>query len=112
MSDEVPTLRRQLKIKTGVCKRLAKEHKSYQAEEEQQKIKVDKFVADGAEAWDIKNGNLMLQESHKMVKDTADRLGVALQALREIIVSAEKIPDLTNSEEMVQAHAVFEEVST
>ena len=36
--------------------RLFKEHKSYILEEEQQKIKVDKFVADGAEDWDIKNG--------------------------------------------------------
>lgn len=36
--------------------RLFKEHRSYVLEEEQQKIKVDKFVADGAEDWDIKNG--------------------------------------------------------
>ena len=35
--------------------RLFKEHRSYVLEEEQQKIKLDKFVADGAEDWDIKN---------------------------------------------------------
>lgn len=35
--------------------RLFKEHKSYILEEEQQKIKLDKFVANGAEDWDIKN---------------------------------------------------------
>lgn len=35
--------------------RLFKEHKSYVVEEEQQQIKLDKFVANGAEEWDIKN---------------------------------------------------------
>ena len=34
---------------------LYKEHKSYILEEEQQKIKLDKFVANKAEDWDIKN---------------------------------------------------------
>ncbi|GBE77476.1 tubulin binding cofactor A-domain-containing protein [Sparassis latifolia] len=109
---EVAALRRQLKIKNGVCKRLWKEHKSYQTEEVQQRIKVDKFKAVGAEDWDIKNGTRMLEESQKMVKDTANRLGVALQELRELIVTAEKIPDMGNSEELVQAQAIFEEVST
>ena len=37
------------------ARRLFKEHKSYVLEEEQQKIKLDKFIADGAEEWDIKN---------------------------------------------------------
>ena len=35
--------------------RLFKEHKSYIKEEEQQKVKLDKFIADNAEEWDIKN---------------------------------------------------------
>ena len=34
---------------------LLKEHQSYKKEVEQQTIKVDKLVADGAEEWDIKN---------------------------------------------------------
>lgn len=77
MSDKTTVLR-QLKIKSGVAKRyvhhrvsrrappltfiarlfarsLYKEQKSYVVEAEQQKIKLDKFVADGAENWDIKN---------------------------------------------------------
>ena len=76
---DLATVRRQLKIKTGVAKRfvsyidhfysadwvvcilivrvyrLFKEHRSYVLEEEQQKIKLDKFIADNAEDWDIKN---------------------------------------------------------
>ena len=36
-------------------KRLLKEHQSYRKEVEEQNIKVNKLVADGAEEWDIKN---------------------------------------------------------
>lgn len=35
--------------------RLCKEHKLYLTEEEDQKRKLDTFVANGAEDWDIKN---------------------------------------------------------
>jgi len=55
MSD-VPAIRRQLKIRSGVVKRLAKEHVSYGKEAEELQRKVDNFIADGAEEWDIKNG--------------------------------------------------------
>lgn len=80
MSD-IAAIRRQLKIKSGVAKRyvyggdtpspfisslfiirsfysdgrLQKDHTLYQKEAEDQKLKLDKFVADGAEEWDIKN---------------------------------------------------------
>ena len=36
-------------------KSLFKEHKLYQDEEAQLKRKLDKFIADNAEDWDIKN---------------------------------------------------------
>ncbi|KIP11705.1 hypothetical protein PHLGIDRAFT_437851 [Phlebiopsis gigantea 11061_1 CR5-6] len=85
MSDTA-AIQRQLRIKTGVAKRLFKEHRSYILEAEQQKIKLDKFVADGAEDWDIKNAKRMLEESHKMVADTANRLGNAVQDLRQLTV--------------------------
>ncbi|KAI0931463.1 hypothetical protein AcW1_001143 [Taiwanofungus camphoratus] len=110
MSDTA-TIRRQLKIKAGVCKRLAKEHKSYQKEEEQQKRKLDKLLADGAEDWDVKNARLMLAESGKMITDTANRLGVAVQDLRELMVSASQDPALTEDQALIQAQEAFEEVS-
>lgn len=36
--------------------RLAKEQKMYTQENQDQKIKLDKFIANNAEEWDIKNG--------------------------------------------------------
>lgn len=84
MSD-IPTARRQLKIKSGVVKRyanillwlkttllillvirLSKEHALYRKEAEQQQRKLDKFIADGAEGWDINNG---VRELHQCPKN-------------------------------------------
>jgi tubulin-specific chaperone A len=78
MSD-LPTIRRQLNIKSGVAKRyvktvssngvilkekhlfflalrLAKENQLYIKEAEDQKRKLDGLVAAGSEGWDINNG--------------------------------------------------------
>ena len=38
------------------CHRLAKEQKLYAQENQDQKLKLDKFVANNADEWDIKNG--------------------------------------------------------
>ncbi|KAI0375458.1 hypothetical protein BV20DRAFT_960619 [Pilatotrama ljubarskyi] len=54
MSDAA-TIRKQLRIKSGSAKRLYKEHRLYQKEEEDLKRKLDQHVADNAEDWDIKN---------------------------------------------------------
>ena len=40
---------------TAGSRRLYKEHKLYQKEEEDLKRKLDKYIADNAEEWDIKN---------------------------------------------------------
>ena len=40
---------------TEGSRRLYKEHKLYQKEEEDLKRKLDKYIADNAEEWDIKN---------------------------------------------------------
>ncbi|KAI0815356.1 tubulin binding cofactor A-domain-containing protein [Irpex lacteus] len=111
MSTDSATVLRQLKIKTGATKRLFKEHKSYVLEEEQQKIKLDKFIADGAEEWDIKNARKMLEESGKMVKDLAGKLGASVQDLRQLVIAAEHDASIAGNEEVVKAGEVLEEVS-
>ena len=97
---------------TEGSRRLYKEHKLYQKEEEDLKRKLDKYIADNAEEWDIKNtvrmsmriirmlsqtgvGNTlipreqrrMLEDSGKMIADSASRLGAAVQELRDLLVS-------------------------
>ncbi|PSS29733.1 hypothetical protein PHLCEN_2v2881 [Hermanssonia centrifuga] len=89
MSDKA-SIQRQLKIKSGAAKRLLKEHKSYILEAEQLKIKLDKFIADNAENWDIGN---------------------TYMALTELQVAAEKNPELVNDEEVLKTKDLLEEVS-
>ncbi|KAK7686602.1 hypothetical protein QCA50_010202 [Cerrena zonata] len=110
MSDKA-TLHRQLRIKLGTTKRLFKEHKSYTKEAEDLQRKLDKFIADEAEAWDIKNTRNMMEESKKLIKDTDKRLGDAVQDLREVIATAEKNPEFAEDEEVLKAKEVLAEVS-
>jgi hypothetical protein len=85
-------------------RRLLKEHGSYKDEIVQLQLKHDKFVAEGAEEWDIKNAvrhtvyyrgepgltddgkARMTDESRRMVEDVDERLGASVQDLRDLIV--------------------------
>ncbi|KAJ7750323.1 tubulin binding cofactor A-domain-containing protein [Mycena metata] len=108
---DIAALRRQLKIKSGVTSRLKKEHELYQKEAVDQKIKQDKLVADGAEEWDIKNAGKMLDESEKMIKDSAGRFARAYGELRDLIVSAKKEAALAQDAEFLKAEGILEEAS-
>ncbi|CDO73167.1 hypothetical protein BN946_scf185007.g222 [Trametes cinnabarina] len=110
MSD-VASLRKQLKIKTGSAKRLYKEHRLYQKEAEDLKRKLDQHIADNAEEWDIKNTRRMLEESGKMITDSATRLGAVVQEIRDLVVAAEQNPELAEDEELMKARETLEEVS-
>lgn len=110
MSD-VPALRKQLKIKSGVVKRLFKEHALYKKEANQQQAKLDKFIAEGAEGWDINNGTRMMEEANKMITDSANRLGKATGELQDLIGSAKEEPELAESEELFSAQKILEEAN-
>ncbi|KAF8204354.1 tubulin binding cofactor A-domain-containing protein [Mycena galopus ATCC 62051] len=110
MSD-IAAVRRQLKIKSGATNRLKKEHELYQKELVDQKIKTDKLVADGADEWAIKNSGKMTDESEKMIKDSAARLGKAYGELKDLVESAKKNPALTQDEEFLKAAGILEETA-
>ncbi|KAL0951716.1 hypothetical protein HGRIS_008392 [Hohenbuehelia grisea] len=111
MSEDIPAIRRSLKIKAGSAKRLFKEHNLYRQEATDQQAKLDKFKANNAEEWDIKNATRMLEESNKMIVDSASRLGKAVADLRDVLVSAKKIPELAEDEELMKAEEALEEAS-
>ncbi|KAG6842391.1 hypothetical protein C0991_007521 [Blastosporella zonata] len=124
MSDLNDVARRQLKIKSGVVKRLTKEQTLYRKEAEQQQRKLDKFIMDGAEGWDINNGvpnaqpahritqTRMMEEANKMIVDSANRLGKAAGELRDLIIEGKKNPVLASDEELLKAEEILEEAST
>jgi len=107
MSD-VATIRRQLKIKTGVVKRLTKEVRVYEQEVEVLQKRLDKFIEESAEEWDIKNGRKVLEEGMKMIPDTQNRLSKYAEELKELVEHAKKEPafegdaDLAGAEEALK----------
>jgi len=111
MSDTA-AVKRQLKIKSGVVQRLAKETKLYAKETAQIVTKKVKLVADGADEWDIKNATKMVEESEKMVIDTKTRLDKAVLDLKDFIKSAKEESGLAaDSEELVNAGKTIDEAT-
>ncbi|KAF7302987.1 BHLH domain-containing protein [Mycena kentingensis (nom. inval.)] len=109
--SDIATLRRQLKIKAGATARLKKEHDLYQKETVDLTMKKDRLVADGADGWDVKNATRMMEESEKMITDTAERLARAYGELRDVVVLAKKEPGLTEDEEYLKAEGILEDAA-
>jgi len=102
MSD-IAAIQKQLKIKSGVVQRLAKEAKLYIKETEQLTTRKTKLVADGAEEWDIKNATKMVAESEKMEIDTKTRVDKAIAELKQLVAAAKEEADLKESEALLKA---------
>uniref|UniRef100_A0A096M438 Tubulin-specific chaperone A n=1 Tax=Poecilia formosa TaxID=48698 RepID=A0A096M438_POEFO len=98
---------RQIKIKTGIVKRLAKEELSYINEAKEQEEKVERLKAEGGDEFLIKKQMKLLQESRMMVPDCRRRLTVAHADLLQLL---ETEADLAESEEYKEARKVLDSV--
>uniref|UniRef100_A0A8C9ATN1 Tubulin-specific chaperone A n=1 Tax=Prolemur simus TaxID=1328070 RepID=A0A8C9ATN1_PROSS len=78
---------RQIKIKTGVVKRLVKEKVMYEKEAKQQEEKIEKMRAEDGENYAIKKQAEILQESRMMIPDCQRRLEAAYTDLQQMLVS-------------------------
>lgn len=78
---------RQIKIKTGVVRRLVKERVMYEKEAKQQEEKIEKMKAEDGENYAIKKQAEILQESRMMIPDCQRRLEAAYTDLQQILVS-------------------------
>ncbi|KAF9245711.1 tubulin binding cofactor A-domain-containing protein [Melanogaster broomeanus] len=108
---EKQAIHRQLKIKAGASKRLLKEHNLYKKEAEEQQRNLDKMTAENAEGWDIRNAKKILEESERMIKDSNDRLGKAVQGLQSLVDSVKRNPDFFEDQELVEAEKHLNEAS-
>lgn len=99
---------RQIKIKTGVVKRLTKEKMSYEKESKQQEEKIEKMKADGKDEYDIKKQIEVLGECKLMIPDSLKRLNVAYEELTKLL---EKEEDLKETEEYKAAQTVLQEAT-
>ncbi|XP_004678244.2 PREDICTED: tubulin-specific chaperone A [Condylura cristata] len=98
---------RQIKIKTGVVKRLVKEKVMYEKEAKQQEEKIEKMKAEDGENYAIKKQAEILQESRMMIPDCQRRLEAAYTDLLQIL---ENEKELEEAEEYKEARSVLDSV--
>ncbi|XP_036973864.1 tubulin-specific chaperone A [Acanthopagrus latus] len=98
---------RQIKIKTGIVKRLAKEEISYKNEAKQQEEKVERLKAEAGDEYVLKKQIEVLQESKMMIPDCHRRLAIAHADLLQLLEAEE---DLAESEEYKEARNILDSV--
>ncbi|KAK9408481.1 tubulin-specific chaperone A [Crotalus adamanteus] len=98
---------RQIKIKTGVVKRLAKEKVMYEKEAKQQEEKIEKMKVEDGENYAIKKQTEILQESRMMIPDCQRRLEAAHSDLVQLL---ENEKELEESDEYKDAQSVLESI--
>merc|ERR1712147_39360 len=86
--SEEDALLKDIKIKTGICKRCTKELGMYKTENAKLQAVVDKLVEDGACSHDINKQKEVLEENVNIIPSTISRLQEAYENLFMLIVSA------------------------
>ncbi|PAV22100.1 tubulin binding cofactor A [Pyrrhoderma noxium] len=108
MSDD-KTIIRQLKIKTGVVKRLTKENGLYKKEIETLQKSADSLEAQGAEGADVRNAQNLVKETVRVLDDTLTRLKDAVGDLQDYVVSVESKENIAKDESLAAAKTALEE---
>ncbi|KAM7392479.1 hypothetical protein PAMA_007546 [Pampus argenteus] len=98
---------RQIKIKTGIVRRLAKEELAYIKEAKQQEEKIERLKAEAEDDYVIKKQIEVLQESRMMIPDCRRRLTIAHGDLVQLLETEE---DLAESEEYKEAKNILDSV--
>ncbi|KAJ8396561.1 hypothetical protein AAFF_G00016270 [Aldrovandia affinis] len=98
---------RQLKIKTGIVKRLAKEKMFYIKEAKEQDAKVERLKSEAEDEYVIKKQIEVLQEARMMVPDCHRRLARAHADLAQLL---EMEKDLSEFEEYKEGRNMLDSV--
>ncbi|WVQ96793.1 hypothetical protein IAU59_003900 [Kwoniella sp. CBS 9459] len=112
MSDTNAQSVRQLKIKTGVVKRLFKEESTYKQEVVDQIKVVEKLKADGADGADIRAAERVLRDSEMMVPRTRNQLEEAYQALEDLVEALKPETAIAETQEFTNAFSQLQQVET
>ncbi|CAL8282119.1 tubulin-specific chaperone A [Gadus morhua] len=100
---------RQVKIKTGVVKRLAKEEVMYIKEVKQQEDKIERLKVEDKDLCPhvLSKQVEVLQEAKMMVPDCHRRLA---KAHADLVQLMETLEDLAESEEYIEARSILDSV--
>ena len=105
---------KQMRIKTGVVRRLSKEKLSYKKEAEQQVARIEKMKKEGQDEYDIMKMGLVLQESlgmiphcHRQLVAAHDDLAEIVEGFSDVVLAVE---DEEKTEEQIQYEAALEQL--
>ncbi|XP_022099736.1 tubulin-specific chaperone A-like [Acanthaster planci] len=107
MAAQDPRIRN-IKIKTGVLKRLVKEKAMYEKEVADQMTKVEQMKAGNQDEYNIKKQQEVLEESKMMIPDCTRRIKSAFSELKNLLETTE---ELQEEEDYKKASALVDEVS-
>ncbi|CBQ70683.1 related to related to Tubulin-specific chaperone A [Sporisorium reilianum SRZ2] len=98
---DTAAIQRQLQIKTG-------EESSYLTEAKEQEARIQKFVDDGRDVYDVKQQRSVLADTLKMIPDCRKRLQLAADELAHYIQEGvEETPDIPHTPEYTSAKQVL-----
>ncbi|OWM83258.1 tubulin-folding cofactor A [Punica granatum] len=100
---------RNLKIKTGTCRRIIKELHSYEKEVEREASKTAEMKQKGADPYDLKQQENVLAESRMMIPDCRKRLEASLTDLKATLAELEE-SDQKEGVEIKEARSTITEV--
>lgn len=98
--------KRQLKIKSGVVKRITREYESYQKEIQRDKDRVIKLKDNGAGEHEIRQQEGVLAETIAMVPNTRKRLQDSLDELCNFMKENDTDQTLVTSEEWTESEEI------
>jgi tubulin-specific chaperone A len=99
---------RQLKIKSGVVKRITREYDSYQREIQRDKDRIDKLRDTNAGEHSIRKQEEVLAETIAMVPNTRKRLQDALEDLCNFMKDNDTNEEVIGTEEWTEAQGIVE----
>ena len=94
---------KQLKIKSGIVRRIAREYESYEKEIKKDRERIAKLKDQGESDYTIKKQEEVLQETISMLPNTRKRLGEALEDARNFMKENDTNQELTSTEDWTQA---------
>ncbi|KAH3839474.1 tubulin-specific chaperone A-like [Dreissena polymorpha] len=100
---------KQIKIKTGVVKRLAKEKVYYEKEVGKEEERYEKLKREGGDDHVLRKQTEVINESKVMIPDTRNRLVKASEDLRNVLDTES---DLNEANEYKEALKVLEEADS
>lgn len=98
--------KRQLKIKSGIVRRITREFESYQKEIVKDKDRIEKLRDKGADEHEVRKQEEVLQETIAMVPNTRKRLQDGLEDLMNFMKDNDTVEELIAAEEWAEANTI------